>query len=286
MSSVGIEPILSESVAEVGAFLHQYLNSRFSAEFWSESLLHPWAQPVPNHGMLMRDAGRIVGVFCALYSDQRIGDRVERICNPHSWCVLPEYRQHGIGLLLQLIKQKGMHFVMLTPNPNVAKVFLGLKFRLVDDLEFVIGNVGIGLARRHGAFAESSHGKVGSHLVGQAKRDFEAHRGFPWLHFVAFGTGKESCLVVFKRTRWKRLPCAKIIHVSDSSAFDRHGALLRNHLLLRHGIPVSRVEARWLTRAPSFALRARRTQPKLVLSSTLSDAQVGDLYSELVALDI
>lgn len=286
MSSVAIEPILHDSVAEVGKFLHANLNRRFSAEFWSQSLLHRWAQQQPNHGMQLRHDGKLVGVFCALYSDQSLDGRVERICNPHSWCVLPDYRRHSIGLLLQLLKQREMHFVMLTPNPDVAKVFLGLKFRLIDDDELVIPNIGARPGFGRNAFAESLRSAVESKLTGQARRDFEAHSGFPWLHFVAFGVGGDTCLVVFKRTSWKRLPCAKIIHVSDPQAFDRHSHLLRNHLLLRHGIATSRVEARWLLRKPWFALRRKRDQPKLVLSPTLSDAQIGDLYSELVALDI
>jgi len=286
VSPVSIEPIQHDCVAEVGEFLHANLNSRFSAEFWSGSLLHRWAQQQPNHGMQLRHEGRLVGVFCALYSDQALNGRVERICNPHSWCVLPDYRRHSIGLLLPLLKQTGMHFVMLTPNPNVAKVFLGLKFRLLDDDELVIPNIGARPGFGRHAFAESQRGAVEARLSGQARRDFEAHSGFPWLHFSAFGEGEDTCFVVFKRMHWKRLPCAKIIHISDAQAFERHSHLLRNHLLFRHGIAWSKVEARWLSRRPRFAVHLKRNQPKLVLSPTLSDAQVGDLYSELVALDI
>jgi hypothetical protein len=35
-----------------------------------------------------------------------------------------------------------------------------------------------------------------------------------------------------------------------------------------------------------LSYRMRRMQPKLVLTSTLNDSAVADLYSELVALDV
>lgn len=282
-----VTPIEDRHLAEVGRFLNENLNPKISTEAWVQSLSHPWAAAPPNHGVQLRDdAGRLVGVFCAIYSDQDVDGRLERFCNPHSWCVLNEHRNHGINLVLALLKQPGYHFTMYTPNPKVAEIFLGLRFRNLDDGLLYFPNLPSLAPRRGGRIIEHEPDRIAPRLDGQLRRDFDAHKGIPWLRFAAFGRPGDLCLVVYKRDRWKQLPGAGILHVSDPAAFARHCHLLRHHLLTAHGLVVSRVEARFLAAAPSFARRSRRTQPKLVLSRTLADGQFRDLYSELVALDV
>ena len=279
-------PIASSDLGEVGRFLSEHLNRRISPEAWVASLSHPWAESRPNHGMQLRDDGRLVGVFCAIYSDQWIDGRLERFCNPHSWCVLPDYRAHSIGLILPLLKQPGYHFTMYTPNPKVAEVFRGLRFRDLDDGLYYFVNLPTLAASGAGRFAESDPARIPDRLDGPLRRDFEQHRSIPWLRFVAFGRADDACLAIYKRDTVKQIPSARILHLSDPAALERHGACLRTHLLLHAGLPLSRIEARFVSGRPAFAVRRRRHQPKLVLSKTLKDAQFRDVYSELMALDV
>ncbi len=278
-------PTQAADLEDVGQFLHERLGRRFTQQAWVDSLRQNWAASSPNHGMHLRLDGRVVGVLCAIYSDQLIDGKVEPVCNPHSWVVDEAYRNHSIGLLMQLLRQRQYHFTMFTPNPKVAQVFLGLRFRVLDDLLLHVPHWP-SLRPAAGARVETEPARIASVLTGGALRDYQAHAHLPWLRFVAFGCDGEMCLVVYKLTRWKKMPCAAIAHVSDAEVMDRHGHLLRRHLLLTCGIPVSRVEARILKRPPPGALRSRRGMPKLVLSPTLTDAQVTDLYSELMALDL
>ncbi len=276
-------PIQAHDLDEVGQFLHERLGHRFTQQAWVDSLSQSWAESSPNHGMHLRLNGKVVGVLCAIYSDQIIGGKTEHVCNPHSWVVDEEHRNHSISLLLNLLRQRQYHFTMFTPNPKVAQVFMGLRFRVLDDLVLHAPNwpsVLTGADNR----AESDPSQIAELLTGTALRDFQAHAHLPWLRFAAFGRQGDMCLVIYKLIRWKRMPCAAIAHVSDAAAMDRHGRLLRHHLL-KQGIPFSRVEARLLNHAPPGALRSRRGMPKLVLSPTLTDRQVTDLYSELMALD-
>lgn len=281
-----VVPIQVDHLPEVGKFLHEHLNGRITAERWVGSVTHPWAESVPNYGMQLRDGERLVGVFCATYSDQIIEGRLEHFCNPHSWCVLPTHRQHGIGLLLNLLKQNGYHFTMFTPNATVAKVFLGLKFKNLDDRQFVCLNLPSFVSWRRGTFLESLPERIALRLTGSERTDFEAHSGISWLSFVAFGKGDDVCWVVYKPAIWKRMRCAWIMHVSDPAAFERWNGLLRNHLRQRHGFATLRIESRWLAAKPVWSLRDHRRQPKLFKSAALEARQVRDLYSELVALDI
>ncbi|MCA0240627.1 MAG: hypothetical protein LCI02_07170 [Proteobacteria bacterium] len=277
-----VQPIREADLPVVGEFLHQHLNRKIAAQTWSDSLRHRWAAAQPNHGMrLLTPEGRLVGVLCAVYSDQLIAGKLERFCNPHSWCVLDEFRHASINLVLAVIRQRDYHFTMFTPNPKVTQVFMGLRFRLLDDALLYFPN----LPALGGGFVEARPERIAQHLEGAARAEFEAHRAIPWLRFVAFGPPGNACLAIYKRGRWKKMACAMISHLSDPASMARHGPLLRRHLLLQ-GMPVSRIEARFVTAAPPLAYRTQRTQPKLALTRTLADAQIRDVYSELMALDI
>lgn len=286
--SVTISPIVERDLGAVGRFLNENLNGNISATDWIESLKHPWCAARPNFGFKAHDGERLVGVFCAIYSDQLIEGSVERFCNPHSWCVLEEYRGKSVALPLHLTRQNGYHFTMLTPNPKVAEIFLHLGFKKLDDTLVFFPNLPSlrAVVGGGGQFVCSDLDRIARYLTGSLRSDFDAHRALPWLRFVAFGKGDDVCLVVYKRRRWKKLSCASIVDISDPATFDRYGYLMGHHLLLRQGLVVSRVERRFLVRMPRFAHSEARGQPKLFLSPTLRETQVRDLYTELVALDL
>ena len=281
-----VRPIQEADLDAVGRFLHQHLSDRFAPQAWSDSLRHRWARAQPNFGMqLMTDEGRRVGALCAVYSDQTIDGKVERFCNPHSWCVLDEYRHASINLVLAVLRQRDYHFTMFTPNPKVAQIFMGLRFRLLDDGLLYFPNLPRPWPSPGRSFVEVRPEHIAACLAGPALAEYEAHRAIPWLRFVAFGRAGDACLAIYKRGRWKKVPCALLAHLSDPTAMQRHGHLLRAYLLGR-GLLVSRIESRILASAPPLAYRGKRTQPKLVSSRTLDDSKVRDVYSELMALDI
>lgn len=281
-----VSSITVEHLAEVGVFLHENLNRRFTPQRWVESVSHAWAARAPNYGMQLRDGQRLVGVFLAIYSDQVINGSSERFCNPHSWCVLESHRRHGIGLVLQLVRQTGYHFTMFTPNPKVTEVFRGLKFKDLDNWVFVYPNLPSWRSLLAGSFAVSKPEQIAAHLSGTSLAEYHAHRNIPWLRFAAFGDAGRACLVIYKPIRLKRLPVAWLMHVSDPTLFATHGGVLRQHLLLQ-GFAALRVEERWLPPARGgLALRMQRGQPKLFMSKTLDQKHIRDVYSELMSLDV
>ena len=80
----------------------------------------PWKADAPNHGFMLRDGQRVVGVYLAFYSERVIAGRVERFCNLGAWCVLPEFRFHSVRLLKALLAQDGYHFTDLSPSEKVS----------------------------------------------------------------------------------------------------------------------------------------------------------------------
>lgn len=281
-----VSPILAEHLDEVGQFLHEHMNRAFTPQRWVESVTHRWAAEVPNYGMQLRDDGRLAGVFLATYSDQVIDGRVERFCNPHSWCVLESHRRHGIGLVLQLVRQPGYHYTMFTPNPKVTEVFRGLKFKDLGTRLRVFPNLPTWRTLQTGSFATAAPEQIRTRLHGTGLADYEAHRQIPWLRFAAFGNAEHGCLAIYKPVVLKRLPVAWVMHLSDPAVFVKLGGLLRQHLL-GQGFAGMRIEERWLPRGGVGAsLLMERGQPKLFMSKTLGEAQIRDAYSELMSLDV
>ncbi len=117
------------------------------------------------------------------------------------------------------------------------------------------------------------------------RRTYACHANIPWLRFFALHDSRGNCLVAWKRDRWKKMPCARIVHVGDPVTFDRLRGSAAAHLLGR-GCIVSRAETRFLANIPRPSIVTERTQGKLFRSPTLTDAQIPDLYSELASLDV
>lgn len=188
-------------------------------------------------------------------------------------------------LVLALVKQPGYEFVMLTPNPDVAKIFTFLKFRPVDRRLAILPCVPWPLVSFSGAQVASRQGVV--RLLGEESRTvYEDHAHLPWLEHVAVGRPGASCYIVFKRTRIKRLPVARVLHVSNPELFRRYWGVLRRVLLTRHGLMGVVLEKRWVGQVPWPALIRLNGQPKLLHGTLIDDAVIDDLYSELVALDL
>lgn len=275
--------ITTEDLPAVGAFLSENLNSRVSAEQWAGQLNHDWAEVVPNFGFMIEDDGKLVGVLCAYYSDQDIDGRRERFCNPHSWCVLEPHRKKSIDLVLRALRQDGYHFTMLSPNAEVAKVFRYLKFRELDNRFWTAPNIpGLHFTKTS---IWTKPEDIAVRLDGSSRRTFELHRHFAWLDHIAIGDSQGLVHVVYKRRRFKRLPCARILYASDPVTFERLFRRLSHHWLLVEGIAWTSAECR-LLRSPRGAFLGSSAQAKLILSDTLDDSRVQNLFSELVALDI
>lgn len=276
-----IEPITKDNLPGFAAFLHENLNPAFRADQWEAFFRGQWTPEPPNYGFLLRDGDRIVGGIGALYADRVIRGRPERFCNITSWCVLDAHRKQSMKLAMAVVAQPGFHFTDFSPTQVVAGTLRFLKFKPLDDRQAVVFNVpgfsgGKVLDRE-----DELKAKLGPE-DGAAYRD---HAGFPWLKHLALGDADAWCHVVYKRTRFKGLPAAKIIHLSDPGVFERNLGKLRSYFL-RHGLATTHVECRHLSGRPWPGKLRSGFIPKLYLSSTLADTDIDYLYSESVALDL
>jgi hypothetical protein len=279
-----VSPILTEDTAAVGRFLHDHMNSRFSAQQWQAALEQRWQAEPPNHGFKLEVNGDIVGALCALYSRQEIAGTTYEFCNPHSWCVLEPYRRSSVNLVLSLIKQPGYHFTMLSPNEDGEQIFAYLGFQPLPRTLDVALNLPTPRLNRQ-IRVQSSKGALFEQLPSAAKRCYLDHVRFPWLEFVAYQKARDTGFLIFKRGRFKRLPAARILYISDRALLSECWPAIRSHLLLR-GLVFSRVESRLLAAPLPVTTAQLPASAKFYLSSQLEPGVIDYCYSELMVMDL
>ena len=279
---VDLRPITHADVSAVGHFLQANLNQRVSDSAWTAAMLAPSVIPPPNHGFMLRSGDAIVGVYLAFYSERVLDDRTLKICNLAAWCVLENFRSHGLRLARALLAQRGYEFTDLSPSGNVIALNRRMKFRELDTATDLAINLPWPAYSR-GSRIESNSDKIPGLLAGRDLQVYLDHRGSAAARHLVVVRGAERCYVMFRRDRRRKLPLfASLLYVSRPEVFLSTARLVQRHLLLRHGIPATLVEKRLVGGAlprPAFVVRSPRT--KMFRSNALEPDEVDYLYSEL-----
>lgn len=281
--AITVAPIMSADMPEVAAFLHANMPARVPVERWIGAVDVPWSVEAPNAGFMLVDGETVVGAHLAFYSERIIDGRVERFCNLGAWCVLPEYRFHGMRLLKALLGQPEYHFVDLSPSGNVVRINTRLGFRHLDASTRLIPHLPWPTWRGRVITDPAGIEQV---LTGHDLEIFHDHAQTEGARHLVLKHGDEVSHVVFRVERWKRLPrFVSILYVSNPRVFRRLTRRLCRHLLLHHGTFGTLAEDRIVKLAPprpSFRIPAPR--PRMFRSETLQPDDIDYLYSELTCL--
>jgi hypothetical protein len=286
MSLPTLEPIRDEDLSEFGRFLFENLSRERTAAEWAKAFTQDWYPGKPNNGFVIRDKGRIVGGIGAIYAERTVHGRRERFCNITSWCVLDAFRAQSMRLAIAVTSQAGFHFTDLTPTEVVSKTLQFLKFKPMNERHAVWPNIPWPSLRRGGVRIVSDPAQIARFLAPEEVRTYRDHCHLPWLRHLAVGRADAWCYVVWKPTRLKRITGAMMIALSDAELFLRYRRVLGSHLLVHHGLSYTRVESRLLPRPPSLCVELSGYRNKVFKSDTLTAADMSNLYSELVALDL
>ena len=286
MSLPTVEPIRNEDLPGFCTFLSVNLSRERSPEEWAKAFTQSWYPSKPNNGFLIRHEGRIVGGIGAIYAERRVRGRAERFCNITSWCVLDAFRAQSMRLAMALTGQPGFHFTDLTPTEVVSKTLQFLKFKPMNERQAIWPNLPRPFAAWAGVRVITDPEQMLRVLAPEDARAYRDHCHLPWLAHLAVGRADAWCYVVWKRTRMKGVTGAHILALSDAKAFLRDRVALGSHLLVHHGLSYTRVESRLLPRLPRLRIELSGYRNKVFKSDTLSAADMSNLYSELVALDL
>jgi hypothetical protein len=281
-----LEPIRDEDLPEFCRFLRENLSRARSAEEWAKAFAQDWYPSKPNNGFLIRHQGRIVGGIGAIYAERPVRGRLERFCNITSWCVLDAFRAQSMRLAMAVAAQPRFHFTDLTPTEVVSKTLQFLKFKPMNERHAIWPNLPWPLVRLGGIRVLSDPAQIGRLLAPDDAKAYRDHCHLPWLRHLAVGLTDAWCYVVWKRTRLKGITGAIIIALSDAELFLRYRMALSSYLLVHHGLLYTRVESRLLPRLPTLCIELSGYRGKVFKSDTLTAADMSNLYSELVALDL
>jgi hypothetical protein len=144
----------------------------------------------------------------------------------------------------------------------------------------------LSLARATGVRLTTDPQRIAAVLAPENARTYHDHKHLPWLNHLAVGRANAWCHVVWKPTRLRGIAGAMILAVSDGELFLRHRHAVGSHLLLRHGLPYTRMESRLLPQVPKRCIELAGYRNKVFKSDTLSAEDMTNLYSEIVALDL
>src|SRR6266540_938469 len=286
MSLPTVEPIRDQDLPGFCGFLSENLSRERSPEEWAKAFRQDWYRSKPNNGFLIRHDGRIVGGIGAIYAERPVRGRIERFCNITSWCVLHAFRAQSMRLAIALTEQRGFHFTDFTPTDVVSKTLQFLNFKPMNERQAIWPNVPWPFARLAGVRVITDPKRIGRVLAPEDAKAYQDHCHLPWLAHAAVGSTGAWCYVVWKRTRLKGITGASILALSDPELFLRCRAALGSHLLVHHGLSYTRVESRLLPRLPALHVELSGYRNKVFKSDTLTAADMSNLYSELVALDL
>jgi hypothetical protein len=286
MNQPTLEPIRDSDLTCFCRFLVENLSQQRTAEEWARAFLQDWGIEKPNNGFLLRDDGQIVGGIGAIYAERLIRGKPERFCNITSWCVLDRYRAQSMRLAIALTSQPGFHFTDLTPTEVVSKTLQFLKFRPMNERQAVWPNFPWPFARLSGVSVITDHNTLGQVLSDEDNSVYQDHRHLTWLNHLAIGRPGDFCYLAYKESRLRGLPGACILAFSDSRRFLDYRLSLGNHLLFGHGLLFTRTESRLLHKIPRPGIELKGFRNKVFRSDTLTEADISNLYTEIVALDI
>jgi hypothetical protein len=278
--AVELTPITDADITEVADFLRANMND--PRDTWARACVVPWKVDAPNHGFMLRDGRRVVGVQLAFYSERLVTGRAERFCNLGAWCVLPEFRFHSLQLIMAVLAQDGHHFTSFTPIDRTRAILARLEFRPLDTSAALIPNLPWPTLPGRTRISDEPD-VIERTLAGPELGLYRDHaQALAARHHVLI-RGRESCYVMYREARSRGMLYAVLLHVSNPDLF--HHALfpLTCHLLLRHRLVATLGELRTIGHRPRLSVKLN-AWPKMYRSASLEPGQIDDLYSELVCV--
>lgn len=277
-NSAEIEPIHEGDLPAVCEFLHRIDPNR-SSENWREVLTPDWPGAGDGFGQMIVADGAVKGVICMLRSRRRYGGDIRDSRNLTSWYVdLDEGKGLGVQLLRTAVSDNDAVYATHSPEPRTIKVFLRIGFQSIDTTEWIIPN----LPRwRRGAFSEIED--IDKHLSGDALENFRAHSDMPSVgHVGLLGPDNAFCHIAFIRSRWHRVPVARVVYASDYTLLERCLPAFSHLALTRFGFPLTAVEKRRYAERPPWAIAERRKEPILYRGTGVLPDQIDSLFTEIV----
>ena len=140
--------------------------------------------------------------------------------------------------------------------------------------------------RAHGMCCSNDENFLERQLHDLDLKLFQDHRHYKCGHLIVCDNSN-YCYIIYTRVKNSRMPYCYIQHISNLKLFTKYNGMIRSHIARSAKTPLILVDSRLVhqTRLPfSFELPVRSL--KLYKSSNLRPAQIDNLYSEAVLLNL
>jgi hypothetical protein len=284
-SDLTVAPIHDEDLDEVCAFLREKFRSRCDLAAWRSAFTQLWSDEKPNNGFVLRARGEIAGVLGAIYSDQRIGGRIEKFCNMTSWYVVDEHRNRGLLLMVALIRQDRFTFTNLSASPAVGEILTRMGFTPLPRDIVSVANVAVPVWSQSAVRLLDDPDAVARVLPPERAQICRDHKDCR-IDQVAIGSDQDGfCHVMFSRCGCRHIPCINVHDLASPQLLAKFWKYFASYAFYRTGALVTRIEARLLegARLP-LAIAMKSRSGALFLSRTVGADAISRRYSEAMNL--
>ena len=265
--------------------MQEFNNPLLDEADWRALFTPHWPAPQDHFGYYIEDDGRAVGFLGTIFSQRMINNRLYNFCNLSTWIVKEEYRGMSLMLLFEVLKLKDYTITNFTAY-RVASILR--KFGFTDlavsvDVFLPLFNPA-GLVS--GIRLYSDPADLTSRLQGESQKIYQDHARLKG-RYELLEKDSDQCLLVFDVVKRKRLPVARIQHISNPQFFAHqinrfaYSFCLKNRL---SGIFVPGNLLKGNSAHPAMVIPQRQTQ--LYRSADLRAEDIDSLYSELQILGL
>jgi hypothetical protein len=285
---VTIQKINVLMFSEVYDLLLDFRNEHLTADDWKNIFEYQWDQEEDYCGYGLFDGEKLVGFLGLIFSKRPIGDRIELFCNLTSWIVKREYRKYSLFLLQPLLELKRYTITDLTPSRAAYSIERRMGFSELDSRMRVLLPMGHSRKGRRtlGICCSDDKSFLEKKLNDRDLKLFHDHRNYRCGHLIVSDKIK-YCYIIYIRVKGYRILYCYIQHISNLNLFAKYNSLIRSYITRKGKTPFILVDSRLVQqiRLPfSFELPVRSL--KVYKSNSLKPAQIDNLYSELVLLNL
>jgi hypothetical protein len=255
---------------------------------WRKLFEYRWERDENYCGLALRDGDQTVGFIGMIFSRRWINGRVEKFCNLTSWFVREEHRVRAVSLLLPLVRMRGYTITDLTPSLAVYQIQRKVGFKDLDAYGRILLPFGRRFCGPKHSQVQTTHAadEIRQTLSAEHRKILDDHLEYQCEHFL-LPAGNRYCYIVYSKHKRKKLPFVYIHYISDPELFEQTYHTIRSAIMSHARACFAVIDSRLVAglKLPvSFCLPYRT--PKQYLSCNLKPAQIDNLYSELVLLNL
>ena len=255
---VTLRGILDEDLDDVYRFVSRNFDLGVKLATWRLAFNRSWMHEKPNNGFMLVADKTIVGVFCALYSQQRTRKGIQNICNTSTWFVMDAYRSHSLKLMAAMLDQKGFLFTSLSASPNVHELHRIFGFRSYVTTLVAIPNLPklTYVSKKLEILVDSK--SMGKYLDSDVKQISIDHTGIPKVQQIVFRAADEALLIIFDIRRVRGVPVTNIFYLSNPDMFYQNRYEICSYFLLHNHTLFTRIHRCSMSKVPAFSLEIKR----------------------------